>query len=85
MARVAIRGRADILAIGVALRAWNADMHSRERIAGVDRVIEFGSEPVDGRVADCAVVRQASLHVIRILGRNELRLVAGVARSLGFP
>jgi len=54
-------------------------MHSRERVVGVESVVEFGVEPVGGGVANSAVAREAELDMRRIVAVEKVRGMAAIA------
>ena len=54
-------------------------MQSGERVIRVKRVIELGSEPAGGGVAEAAIMRQVGLQVIGALRCIEGRLMACIA------
>lgn len=62
--------------VRVTLRAGHGGVRTRQRIVRVERVIELGIEPVGRRVAICASVRQAELHVRRIVAACKVGRVA---------
>jgi len=64
----AVARRAGVTAVGVALRARHGRMSPRQGKAGKSVVIESRSAPTAGAVADGTIRREASLHVIGILG-----------------
>lgn len=63
----------------MALRTRNCGVHACQWIVRIERVIEFCVEPVGRRVACGAVLRQAELHVRRIIRADEVRAVAPIA------
>ncbi len=65
----------------MALRAGNIRVAARQRVMGIQQVIECGIGPVGGRVARGAVTRQTELHVRRIIAVEVVGGVAGVALS----
>lgn len=54
-------------------------MRASQRIVGVERVVKLGIEPVCRRVTGVAPVREAQLHVARIVGAGEIGQVTGIA------
>jgi len=54
-------------------------VHPRERVVGIERMIELGVEPVRRRVTSAAVVGQAELHMRRIVAGCVVAGMAGVA------
>lgn len=63
----------------MALRATQRRVRARQRVVGVERVIELRIQPVGRRVAGVAGVRQVERHVARIAAAREVRLVASEA------
>lgn len=74
------RRRVVVVVAGVALCAGHGGVLAGERVMRVERVIEFCIRPIGRRMAGRAVARQAELHVRRIVGGIEIRIVARVAR-----
>jgi len=66
-----------VVVVGVALRARNSRMRSRQRERG--RVIESGRGPAAGRVAQGTIRGEAGRNMIWICGPGKIRLVARVA------
>jgi hypothetical protein len=54
-------------------------MHPRQRVMSIQSVVKCRVQPVRGRVACSAIVRQAQLHMRRILAVCEIGSVARVA------
>jgi hypothetical protein len=77
MATVAGGGKSRVVAVGVALRAWDRRVGAGQREHRC--VIERGCRPVRGCVAQRAIRGEAGGNVIRIRRSSEVRLVAAIA------
>lgn len=80
MARIAGHRRVGVVAVGMALRARERGVHAGQRVPGIGGVIEAGSGPVDGGVADRAVLRKSRRDVRRVTRAVEFAAVTAVAR-----
>lgn len=76
----ASRRRRSVVIVDMALRASHGCMRTRKRIVRIEGVVELSVEPVGRRVTVAALVRQAYLHVRRIVG---VRKVGGMAPVAG--
>lgn len=81
VAAVAGGGRVDVVVVYVALQARDCGVGACERVVGIERMVEFRIEPVNGRVACRAIVRKTKLHMRRIVCAGEIVGVAGVTGS----
>jgi hypothetical protein len=63
----------------VALRASQSGVRSRQRVMGIERVIEGDGGPVCGGVASGASGGEAGSRVIRIVRSREVRPMAAIA------
>lgn len=77
--RVTIRRRICVVVVGVALGTGESCVHARQRIVGIERVIELRVLPICCGVADTAVVRECQLHMRRIVTADEFVRMARVA------
>lgn len=79
MTSEAIRGRRNVIIVGVALRAGYRGMHARQWVVRIDGVIKLGIRPVGGRMARPAISGKSQLQVGRIVGVRKIRAMAGIA------
>ena len=78
VAGVAIGRRRGIAVVSVALRARHRCMLARQRPVRIQGMIEYRVIPIGGVMARSAIVRQAKLHVWRVVAVGEVRRVARI-------
>ena len=79
MARIARHRKALIHAIRMALQAGHGRMRAGERESGLRRVVEDGSAPIRGRVAELAILRESGGRVGRIIRALVVLQMTGIA------